>query len=171
MEWVRKHEAAHEGSCLNPTGKDLIWLYLHEMTKSHIGRMTPKSFLHALQFFSEAFGFPTDAVRCKRTRKLVDVFAKATKAKNQAPMFTVETMDYLEQVVTEANLPKGYRLAAGKLRLCIQASLRWDDLARTSFANVEWIRRKGENKIIGLRSKFGESKTGPLGRFIPGSDT
>ena len=131
------------------------------MTKSHIGKMTPKSFLHALQFFSEAFGFPTDAVRCKRTRKLVDVFAKATKAKNQAPMFTVETMDYLEQVVTEANLPKGYRLAAGKLRLCIQASLRWDDLARTSFANVEWIRRKGENKIIGLRSKFGESKTGP----------
>eukprot|EP00434_Breviolum_minutum_P044200 symbB.v1.2.039449.t1/scaffold6570.1/size16995/4 len=26
MEWVRKHEAAHEGSCLNPTGKDHLAL-------------------------------------------------------------------------------------------------------------------------------------------------
>ena len=27
--------------------------------------------------------------------------------------------------------------------------------------NVEWVRRTGENCIIGLRSKFGDSKTGP----------
>ena len=125
------------------------------------------------QFLSEAFGFPTDAVRCKRTRKLVDVFAKATKAKNQAPMFTVETMDYLEQVVTEANLPKGYRLAAGKLRLCIQASLRWDDLARTHFANVEWIRRKGREQDHRPSFKIRRVKDGatPLGCIVPGSDT
>ena len=58
-------------------------------------------------------------------------------------------------------LGKGYRIAAGKLRLCIQASLRWDDLQRTPFMNVEWVRRTGENCIIGLRSKFGDSKTGP----------
>ena len=60
-----------------------------------MGKMTPKSFLHSLQFFSEALGYCTDAVRCRRTRKLVDVYAKPTKAKSQAPMFTVETMDYL----------------------------------------------------------------------------
>ena len=161
LEWVRKHEVANGGTLVNPVGKDLVWLYLHDLTKSSVGRMTPKSFLHALQFFSEALGYPTDAVRCRRTRKLVDVHSKPTKAKSQAPMFTVETMDYLEQVVTDPSLPKGYRVAAGKLRLCIQASLRWDDLAKTHFANVEWIRRRGENKVVGLRSKFGESKTGP----------
>ena len=161
LGWVQKHEEENGGTLTNPVGKDLVWLYLYDLTKTSVGRMTPKSFLHALQFFSEALGYPTGAVRCRRTRKLVDVHSKPTKAKSQAPMFTVETMDYLEQVVTEPNLPKGYRVAAGKLRLCIQASLRWDDLAKTHFSNVEWIRRKGENKVVGLRSKFGESKTGP----------
>ena len=63
--------------------------------------------------------------------------------------------------MTNPMLGKGYRIAAGKLRLCIQASLRWDALQRTPFMNVEWVRRTGENRIIGLRSKFGDSKTGP----------
>ena len=54
----------------------------------------------------------------------------------------------------------GYRVAAGKLRLCVQASLRWDDLSRTPVGNLEWVRRFGNADIVGLRSKEAMSKTG-----------
>ena len=161
LEWTRK--SGPEGV---PVEKDIlqrevVWKYLHTMTQEGRGKRTPTSFLHALQYFGDAFGCDSNAVKCKRCRKLADVHAKADKPRSQAPMFNVKTMDFLEQSVTNPMLGKGYRIAAGKLRLCIQASLRWDDLQRTPFMNVEWVRRTGENCIIGLRSKFGDSKTGP----------
>ena len=42
----------------------------------------------------------------------------------------------------------GVTVAAGKLRLCCQTSMRWDDLARTPIGHLEWVRPK----IVGLRS-------------------
>ena len=141
--------------------KETVWKYLFSLVQDGRGKKTPASFLHAIQFFGNAFGYHSDSFRCMRCRKLADTHAKVEKPRSQAPMFNVKTMEFLEQTITNPRLSKGLRVTAGKLRLCIQASLRWDDLQRTPFCNVEWIRRRGENLVVGLRSKFGESKTGP----------
>ena len=38
--------------------------------------------------------------------------------------------------------------------------MRWDDLARTPMGNLEWVRRRGLEGIVGLRSLDAQSKTG-----------
>lgn len=161
LRWAEK--AGPEG---DPIKKDIleketVWKYLFSLVQEGRGKRTPASFLHAVQFFGNAFGYSSNSFKCMRCKKLADSHAKADKPRNQAPMFNVRTMEFLEHAVTNPRLAKGLRVTAGKLRLCIQASLRWDDLQRTPFSNVEWVRRKGENAIVGLRSKFGDSKTGP----------
>lgn len=65
-------------------------------------------------------------------------------------MFPVAVLRYLEDATTQRSMALGKRLVAGKLRLCIQASLRWDDLARTPVQALEWVRQRGESAIRGL---------------------
>ena len=50
-------------------------------------------------------------------------------------------------------LKKPLRVASGKLRLCVQASIRHDDLLNTPISALEWTRRKGGLGIVALRSR------------------
>lgn len=71
------------------------------------------------------------------------------------------TMCALESIVMDPFEPGPARLAAGKLRLCIQASIRHDDLTNTPLAACEWVRKPGESRIVGLRSRATRGKAGP----------
>ena len=60
-----------------------------------------------------------------------------------------------------AMVEKPLRLAAGNLRLCIQASIlsiRYDDLAHTPLKNLECTRRRGGLGVVALRSKATQGK-------------
>lgn len=161
LEWAGKMWPDKKSLGKAILDKETVWKYLFSLVQEGRGKKTPASLLHAVQFFGNAFGYHSDSFRCMRCRKLADAHAKVDKPRSQGRMFNVQTMEFLEQAITNPRLSKGLRVTAGKLRLCIQASLRWDDLQRTPFGNVEWIRRRGENRVVGLRSKFGDSKTGP----------
>ena len=69
-------------------------------------------------------------------------------------------MSALESLVLDPLEALPVRLSAGKLRLCIQASIRHDDLTNTPLASCEWVRKPGEEAIVGLRSRTVRGKTG-----------
>ena len=159
LQWVKKETEPHPHP-VDPIDKEVVWLYLHTLVKDSVGAYTPKSFLLAFRFLGEAFGFSLEACGYQRNKKLIESHSRTLKPKNKAPMIPVKTMEFLECCVEDPSLPVGYRIAAGKLRLCIQASMRWDDLSRTPVGHLEWVRHFGCAEIVGLRSKDATSKTG-----------
>ena len=161
ITWTKAKEGETGTKSRGLLDRESVWAYLHDLSLKGVGRYTPKGVVNAIRFFGEAFGLESSAVLCRRVKKLTESHCKETKPRNQAPMLTLKTLELLEAAVTDPSIQKGVRIAAGKLRLCVQASLRWDDLARTPMANVEWVRRRGSERVIGLRSRFGDSKTGP----------
>lgn len=161
IAWIKRKEQRTGEQVKDILDREAVWIYLHDLSTKGIGKYTPKGVVNAIRYFGEAFGVDSSAVLCRRVRKLTDSYCKQTRPKSQAPMLTVKTLELLEGTVVNPAIQKGIRIGAGKLRLCVQASLRWDDLARTPLANVEWVSRKGSYSIAGLRSRFGDSKTGP----------
>ena len=69
-------------------------------------------------------------------------------------------IETVEVAVQDPFLSRPERIACGKLRLCVQASVRFDDLLNTPLNRCEWVRRPGEKTIIGLRSRALRGKTG-----------
>ena len=135
LQWVKKETEPHPHP-VDPIDKEVVWLYLHTLVKDSVGAYTPRSFLLAFRFLGEAFGFSLEAFGYQRNKKLIESHSRTLKPKNKAPMIPVKTMEFLECCVEDPSLPVGYRIAAGKLRLCIQASMRWDDLSRTALQQV-----------------------------------
>ena len=126
------------------------------------GKKTPQSLLYAFDYFSKVFGFEFEKRPWERAKRLALRYAQAdSDIPNRAPMFRRKTLFALEQICLDPCLPDPWRVAAGKLRLCVQASIRHDDLLNTPLKNCEWIRRSGEPGIVGLRSKAARGKTGP----------
>ena len=78
----------------------------------------------------------------------------------KAPGFVKATLSALETIVLDAGYSLPERVAAGKLRLCAQASVRYNDLLKTPLSCCEWIRRPGSEKVVGLRSCTKRGKTG-----------
>ena len=118
-----------------------------------------RTFLYSVDYYAKAFGFSPSWFRAKR---LSDSYAKARPSVlERAPGFTKATMCALEAIVLDVFMSRPARVAAGKLRLCIQASIRHDDLSNTPLSACEWARRPGERKIVGLRSRAATGKTGP----------
>eukprot|EP00971_Amphidinium_carterae_P329577 6462140-Amphidinium_carterae.1 len=86
---------------------------------------------------------------------------RGSKAKlpNQAQAFPRDLVVWLERVVLDPNEDKVTRLLCGRFRLLVGASLRGDDLRRTSPSSLEWIRRSDQH--VGLTGLAHKSKTGP----------
>ena len=143
-----------------PTSKENFWKFLHSLVEREVGRLAPKSAIYALEFFAEGLGFDNEACSWVCCRRLGSAHAVATKPTNHAATLPIPLLSYLEEAVLDENAPKPVRVFLGRLRLCVQASLRWDDLVRTPAGSLEWIRRKGETGVVGLRSKAALSKTG-----------
>ena len=161
LVWYKaQREEAGEKSLHPPAHRDIFWLFLHHIKSERKGKYSPKTAYLALKYFADCFGFSDEAVTYRRTKKLVEMSSKPEGPRNQADMIPVATLDYLESAVGDPTLAKGVRVAAGKLRLCCQASMRWDDLARTPMGHLEWVRRRGSSKVVGIRSLHAQSKTG-----------
>ena len=136
--------------------------YVELLVQRGSGKKTPQSLLYAVDYFSKVFGFELEKRPWERAKRLALRYAQAdSDLPNRAPMFCRKTLFALEQICLDPCLADPWRVAAGKLRLCVQASIRHDDLLNTPLKDCEWIRRSGEPGIVGLRSKAARGKSGP----------
>eukprot|EP00435_Cladocopium_sp_Y103_P012323 s2411_g3.t1 len=136
--------------------------FVEHLMHTQVGYLTPRSFLYAVDYFATAFGYEVRGGAWNRARRLALSFAKSkTPPTRRAPGFLRATLVALERCVVDSFLTKAERVACGKLRLCIQASTRYDDILQTPIAACEWLRKPGEKEIIGLRSKALRGKSGP----------
>lgn len=136
--------------------------FVEHLMQQQVGYLTPRSFLYSVDYFARAFGFSPSGGHWARAKRLAATFATSKKEPvSRAPGFCRATMCALERAVLDSSLPITERVACGKLRLCIQASVRYDDLLNTPLECCEWVRRPGEVNIIGLRSRALRGKSGP----------
>ena len=157
LQWAQERS---EEERANPFDRDLVWKYIHSLTVANVGRFTPKSVQHAVQYFADAFGAECLVSGYRRIKKLVETHVRRDVPRVSAPMIPVDVLSFLEDTVASPKVRWGLRVACGKLNLCAQAALRWDDLVRTPLQSVEWVRRRGEKGIVGLRTRQAGSKTG-----------
>eukprot|EP00971_Amphidinium_carterae_P224322 4450408-Amphidinium_carterae.1 len=81
------------------------------------------------------------------------------QAPNQAQSFPKHIVDWLERVVLDSNEHDTTRLLCGRYRLMIGASLRGDDLRRTTPTTLEWLEHNGSQRA--LLGGAPNTKTGP----------
>ena len=135
--------------------------FVEALIQEQTGYLTPRAFLYAVDFFSTAFGYNAVGGHWNRAKRLAGSYAasKVTPT-SRAPCFVKATLNALEMAVLDPFLSAPERIACGKLRLCAQASVRYDDLLNTPLHRCEWVRRPGQTEIIGLRSRALRGKTG-----------
>ena len=142
-------------------GISSIYSYVLHLISQGVGFMTPLSFLYAVEHFSTLFRFEAPGSRHPRARKFALDYSKRAPEKNQAPLFSVAFLSYLERAVLDESKKVEHRIVLGKLRLCTQASIRHSDLASTALERVEWCRVVGESSVLGLRARASKTKSGP----------
>ena len=71
LTWFQGKEA-DAGCSYSFFDSDMIWHYLKDLCSEGVGRFTPKSTVHALQFFAEAFGCKFETGAYKRVRKIAE---------------------------------------------------------------------------------------------------
>ena len=112
-----------------------VVVYVETLVQKGAGFYTPISLL----FFAKAFGFDIDAKAWSRSKRL------ALRYKGQrGERLPGETLRALEKMVKDDMLKKPLNVASGKLRLCVQASIRHDDLLNTPISALE--RRFGHRR-------------------------
>ena len=113
--------------------------YIEQLIQNESGFLTPRSLLYAVEFFSKAFGFGVGGPNWDRCKRLSLRYAQTKPAgTNRAEPFYRETMLALENITMDPFVARPKRVACGKLRLCIQASIRFDDLLNTPLGCCEW---------------------------------
>eukprot|EP00435_Cladocopium_sp_Y103_P069079 s364_g32.t1 len=136
--------------------------FIEYLAQKGVGYMTPKTFLYAWEYYSKAFGFVPQGGHWGRAKRLSAQYAQAAGAHPQrAPGFMKATLMALEAITLDKRLKTPQRVAAGKLRLCVQASIRYNDLLNTPLGCCEWVCRPGQPGVIGLRARSKRGKTGP----------
>eukprot|EP00435_Cladocopium_sp_Y103_P057110 s1830_g19.t1 len=133
---------------------------IEHLTASGVGFRTPQSFLYGLDYFSVLFGYQPPKIQFRRWKKLADDYAAKAPPRSGAPHFNVDFLGYLESVVLNEGYSLVERVTAGKLRLCIQTSIRHNDLLSTPLRMMEWCRFLGSEKAAGVRAKAPRTKSG-----------
>ena len=96
--------------------------------------MTPSSIAFACwSTWNGRFRMGVELTPLSRSSWLLTSSARrlAMKPTEALPLFSREFLIALEDLVLDPFLPHAQRVAAGKLRLCIQSSTRYDDIANT----------------------------------------
>ena len=159
LEWIKDQANPFQGkpACFEKLNG---LAYIEHLMLSSVGANTPLSFLYALDFYSRSLGFELGGNHYARGKRLALRYAQHNKVdKKSAPMFPRQLLVTLERVVLDGSFPLTERVACGKLRVCIQSSMRHNDLLNTPLAAFEWVRHRGDLKIVGLRSKAVKGKT------------
>eukprot|EP00435_Cladocopium_sp_Y103_P051800 s1825_g16.t1 len=142
-------------------GKVPVIEYVEHLIQSGAGYRTPQAVLYSMDFFSKAFGFELRLGTLERVRRLALRYAQSKPDHvSRADSFSKEFMLFLEKAVLDPLYPKTLRTVCGKLQLCIQGSVRYDDLLNTPLADFEWARRRGEAHVVAIRSKALRGKSG-----------
>ena len=160
MDWLNEDDRPRpkDNSAFN---RLCLLEYLEWKIQEGCGAHTPKSVLLAFDFFGKAFGYDAHGGHFGRAKRLSERAARnPVQGRVGAPLFSREFLMALEDLVLDPFLPHAQRVAAGKLRLCIQSSTRYDDIANTPLSHCEWVRRPGELDIVALRSKSLKGKSG-----------
>ena len=159
MAWISKFSVPEVRTNLHPFEILRVVEYLEYLIQGGIGRNTPKTLLFGLDFFGKVFGFDPTGTAWQRSKRLANRYAKAKPGlTNRAPQFCRATLLALEKIVLDDTFDKTERISAGKLRLCCQASVRYDDMLNTPLSCLEWIRRRGELAIVGIRARSSRGK-------------
>ena len=154
-----KDAANPEGECF--VDKVPIVEYAEHLVQTGAGYRTPQAVLYSLDFFSKAFGFELKSSTLERIRRLAQRYAQSKPdLVSRAESFSKEFILFLEKAVLDPLFPKAFRTVCGKLRLCIQASIRYDDLLNTPLSAFEWARRRGEAHVVAIRSRALRGKSG-----------
>lgn len=136
--------------------------FVEDLMQQQVGYQTPGSFLYAVDYFARAFGFQASGGHWNRAQRLAATFAASrTKPVERALGFRKATVYALESAVLDGFRSSTERVACGKLRLCMQASIRYDGLLNTPLECFEWVRRPGESNIVGIMSRALRGKSGP----------
>ena len=151
--------------------------FVEALIQEQTGYLTPGHLIYAVDFFGIAFGYTAVGGHWNRAKRLAGSYASSkTEPTSRAACFVKATLLALEQAVLDPFLSVPERIACGKLRLCVQASVRYDDLLNTPLHRCEWVRRPTKVEIIGLRSRALRGKTGgrswiaALGGVCPDND-
>ena len=150
-----------EGANPEPFGVPFLHRYIRQLIADEVSRHIPQSFIYAIEHFSAVFGFESPGSKHPRIRKLATDYAAEAPRRTPAPYFEVNFLDYLEGVVLNRDKDLQTRVACGKLRLCIQASIGHSDLTGTAMRSIEWCRPVGREEVLGLRAREVKSKGGP----------
>ena len=158
--WVEQFDPLDPADEAHPFERLKVVEYVEHLVQKGVGAHTPQTLLFALDFFGKAFGFEASGTIWNRAKRLAVRYAKAKPGlAKRAPVFSKQTLVVLESIVQDPFVPKPGRIAAGKLRLCCQASVRYDDLLHTAAKDLEWVRRRGSTKIVAVRAKTTQGKT------------
>ncbi len=161
FRWLKAVDNPFEGR-ENAFEKLGVLGFLEYVIHRKAGARTPQGILYAVDFFGKALGFDVNGSHFNRARRLALRYSQmAKKERCGAPMFSRVTLVALERILLDEDAPLNYRVTAGKLRLCVQASIRHSDLNFTPISSCEWIRRRGEVTVVGLRARAVRGKTGP----------
>ena len=151
--------------------------YLEFSIQVGVGFSTPYTILYTLDFFGKAFGFGVEGNLWDRCRRLANRYANLKPADvNRAPPFRKDFLAALERIVLDTTRTDAERVVCGKLRLCAQASVRYDDILHTPLSSCQWIRKRGETSVVGLRSISNQGKhharywVASLMGVVPGHD-
>ena len=142
-----------EGANPEPFGVPFLQRYIRQLIADEVSRHIPQSFLYAIEHFSAVFGFESPGSKHPRIRKLATDYAAEAPRRTPAPYFEVNLLDYLEGVVLNRDKDLQTRVACGKLRLCIQASIGHSDLTGTAMRAIEWRRPVGREEVLGRSSR------------------
>ena len=137
-----------------------IGSFVEHLIESNAGMRTPQAFLYTLEFFSVVFGFGFERNSLRRWKRPADDYAKKAPPRSPAPLLSISLIEYLEKAILDPNRPLADRVTVGKLRLCIQASLRHSDLSYTPLSCIEWCRDRGSTRSLGV-ARAPITKSGP----------
>eukprot|EP00435_Cladocopium_sp_Y103_P070568 s178_g35.t1 len=167
MSWVESFDPIPDADHPSPLERLRVVEYIELLMQKGVGFNTPQTLLFALDFFSKAFGFNPTGNEWNRSKRLAMRYKKSKPGlANRAPLFGKETLIALEIMVLDEFSPPPVRVAAGKLRLCCQAAIRYDDLLHTPLSSLEWVRRKGGSRAMWQWPKRGGGDSGMNDREI-----
>ena len=159
LSWAEEFDPLPKGVDVPPLERLRVVEYVELLIQKGVGFYTPQTLLFAVDYFGKAFGFDPTGAAWVRAKRLAVKYAKSKPGlTNRAALFGKSTLLALEEIVLDESCQIVDRVVAGKLRLCVQASVRWDDLLHTPMANLEWVRRRGESSIVAIRAKSTQGK-------------
>ena len=132
VSWIEAFDPIPAEHVVPPLERLRLVEYIELLVQKGVGYNMPQTLMFAIDYFSKAFGFDPTGNEWNRAKRLAVKYKKSKPGlASRAPLFGKTTLEALEKIVLDDFSSVPQRIAAGKLRLCCQASIRYDDLVHT----------------------------------------